>query len=434
MAPQRGLNQPYSDPGYKPEPVTLPTRERASVVQRSDGFLSHDTAMVDPYAVSTQGTTNGYTEDAKDVRRARGHAHAGIYLDQVAPRTHEQRTVHDGPVVRTGALLHERDQQGRNVAETASDFYHGSSHANPNRNLREPRRMDERFMSRVDKYESHDRQIDAEGSLGRAHATQIEEAAYRRATQRNEEKDLRMAGANYDPWTTDGGPRDPQRHGGITGDGQMDPGHFADIPGVEMRRNDQGVPDDPYRDMGGKRVVLEDRGALGAGSSSARAEKQAAANYATKWYGPVNHVDHSANFRRMRDYDSPTNAQSHGEMVRMRRKHEKEGLHDPIEGKRKQHVLETHSHYTTHAHGHVDNYGPPIVAGVEVHNPQEARGMNEFDPAPQDHDLTDYENQTHQDHRMTRAVAFDGSLEVSVNDPSVRSHMFATGRPHQRWN
>jgi hypothetical protein len=358
--------------------VVLPSRDQASVVDQSESFLSHDTAtLVDPYAVSTRGTTNGYTWDPdRDVRRTRGHAHAGIYLDQVAPRVHEQVAVHDGPAVRTGALANERADQGRTVAATASDFYTGATHGNPQRNSREPRRMDERFMTKVDKYDARDRKLAVEVEQGRAQTTQLEEEAHRRASQRNDDKLYRHAAEHYDPWTVAGGDMDPHFHRGITAGGQMDAGRLADIPQVQMRASDRGVPDDPYRDMGAKRVVLEDRGVLGGGASAVATgpEGEAAANYATKWYGAAAHPHPSTNFRRMRDEDAPTNALSHSEMVRMRFKHEKEGVYKPIEGRRRMHVMEKHGHYTDAGVGD----GPPILAGIELNHPQAQRGKREY--------------------------------------------------------
>lgn len=434
MAPEQGLHQPYSDGGYQAPAVILPTREKPSVVPRSEGFLAHDSIMVDPYAVQTRGTTNGYTEGHRDVRRARGHAHSGIYLDQVAPRLHEQRASHDGPVGRTGAILKERDAQGRQVAETSSDFYYGSSHPVPKRNTKEPRRMHERFMAKVEKYDRRDKDLDIEIDLGRAHATQIEEDAYRRAERRNEAMGHRVDAEKYDPWSVDGGERDPVRHGGITGEAQMDHGRSWEIPLMQMRRNDNGVGDDPYRDMGGKRVVLEDRG-IGLLRPEQPGPAENGASFANKWYGGAEPEAKRADFRRCRDIDAPTNALSQAEMVRVRYKHEKEGQRAPIEGTRRMHTMETHAHYTD-----TGATGPPVIAGGEMGHKQQARrvrdmdSMHTFDPDPQAH-IDEYAGHVaDRDHRMLRPVEFDGSVEVSANSPDVRAHMFAQGRPHQRWN
>jgi hypothetical protein len=57
-----------------------------------------------------------------------------------------------------------------------------------------------------------------------------------------------------------------------------------------------------------------------------------------------------------------------------------------------------------------------------------------MDQPPEGHALTDHQNAAGRDHRLVRPVEFDGSLEVSANDPSLRSHTLALGRPHQRWN
>ena len=135
------------------------------------------------------------------------------------------------------------------MLDQVPDFYYGASHPAQKRDPREPRKMDERFMTRTDKYEVDWEAKNAAADLSEVAATQLEEAAYARSEHRHREQVARQGLAKYDPWGT-GADRNPKIGKEISG--AKDTGHYEDIPAMEMKERDV-VPDDPYRDLTAER-------------------------------------------------------------------------------------------------------------------------------------------------------------------------------------
>lgn len=308
----------------------------------------------------------------------------------------------------------EQAAHGNATVDQVPDFYYGASHPTPHRDPREPRKMDERFMTRVEKYEADWEAKNAAADLTEVAATQLEEAAYARSEHRQREQVARHGLAKYDPWGT-GADHDPKIGHSITG--AKDYGTYEDIPAMEMKQRDV-VPDDPYRDMTAERhthVFMD-------GTSG---------EYQDKWLDKGDPVQQHGDHRKVIELGGPTATYSQQEMVRTRYKEEAAGMYHAHEAHHKTHHLSGGRHYTD-----AGESGPPnIGAGGELHNPQHARAKH--------NDFTKQELKRAEDEpkiifgegRKPEAHGLHGSWEEnSIYSHDQRHHPFAIDRPNQTWN
>jgi len=407
---------PYSGHGHEEQPVSKPQREGPSTVQRVSDFLQYDEdSAVDAYA-TTRGTTNGYTPSNGSAgrRRQRGNGYAGIYLDDPAPRPHE-RTNKSAQNPRRSHVKHQETggHIGQRMVEQVPDFYYGASHARPARDPHEPRKMGERFMTRVEKYEADWEAKNTAADLTEVGHTQLEEAAYARSEERARDQAARQGLIKYDPWGTDL-ERNPKIGKEISG--ARDDGHISEIPAMQMRDGDE-MPDDPYRDYTAERhnhIFL-----------SGTTEE-----YQDKWLDKGDPVQQHGDHRKVIELGGPTATVNQNEMVRTRFKEEAAGFYHAHDAHHKTHYLSSGRHYTDSG-----ETGPPIIPGGELSNPQVARSMhNDFVKAEMRR-AEDMPDIMFGHGEKPQAKGLHGSWdENSIYGYEARHHSFTKDRPNQTWN
>lgn len=405
-------------------PVRFPVVAGPSTVNRVSDFLAYDEdTQQDPYTL-TKGTTGGYQPTRDDAtsagkRRGRGNAYNGIYLDEPVPRLHERRNPsaqHDAR--RFNALEQEQAYFGSEVVQEAADFYHGASHAPPERDPREPRTMSERFMTKVEKYETDWEKKNNIADMVDAGRSQLEQAAYSRSRDRQRDREAGEQLKRYDPWGT-GGDHDPRMRSELSQ--ATDYGTAEEIPAPDAKKGH--LLENPYFDPTAERhqYVTFDAGTVAA--------------YQDKWLEQGDPDQKKSDHRKvvaLGEMGGPTTGFSQAEMVRMRYKEAAAGLYTTHEAHHKVNYLSGNLHYTD-----TGVSGPPVVNGVDLHSPQHNRSKNnDFDSAGREmakmHPDIEFGHHV-QPEAGGRASMFKGEHN-SLNSYTMRNMPFSKDRPNQTWN
>jgi len=282
--------------------------------------------------------------------------------------------------------------------------------------------MDERFMTRVEKYEADWEKKNTAADFHETAGTQLEEAAYARSLDRQRDREAGAELKRYDPWGT-GTERDPHLHCAISG--AQDFGLASDIPAPEAKPGQ--LLENPYFDPTAERhkYVTFDAGT--------------AAEYQDKWLEQEQDQPRAKQDHRkaivLGDLTSPTAAVSQAEMVRVRFKEQAAGMHDTHEAHHKSHYLEGLHHF--HDTG-VESTLPPVVNGGVVDHPQHSRSKhNDFEGSGRDVYAKQHPEIPFAEGPKPEAKGMSNTFKdeaQSLNSHELRNMPFAKGRPSQYWN